>query len=326
MSQKEDVYETEDVESMETVDYEETFEDPAIEKIHVDIEGSIKLFGSRILNADNVDFTDTLRKRRGYRSGQYILELVEPEAEETVEEKFKRLRLEVEELTAQVEREKTEGVTNDKTISKSALDELSDLLNAAIRSKESTEVRSILPAGIPKAALKTANAKSLDERIKRIEQAVHGDQSGNVRVHHAPLIETMENLRVQVDILNPAYLDGVSSSLNSALAKLTELDENQSKHQEDDQEQKVNKLYQLVTEWDVTCTNVPSIVKRLHSLSKLHEQAQEFAAKLNDVNGLKRHVEKKVENYNTLLFELKRESTKFVSDVSAKITELEKRS
>lgn len=51
---KEDVYESEDVPLTETVDYEEQFEDPSIEKIHVDMEAVIKLFGNRILNADDI--------------------------------------------------------------------------------------------------------------------------------------------------------------------------------------------------------------------------------------------------------------------------------
>lgn len=52
--QKEDVYESEDVPLIESVDYEEQFDDPGIEKIHMDMEGAIKLFGNRILNADDV--------------------------------------------------------------------------------------------------------------------------------------------------------------------------------------------------------------------------------------------------------------------------------
>jgi len=51
---KEDVYETEDVPvSEETVNNEEDFEDLDIEKIHVDVEGALKRFGRRLLNADN---------------------------------------------------------------------------------------------------------------------------------------------------------------------------------------------------------------------------------------------------------------------------------
>lgn len=53
-------------------------------------------------------------------------------------------------------------------------------------------------------------------------------------------------------------------------------DEKRNKGHSGEMEQKVNKLYQLITEWDSTCANVPSIVKRLHTLYKLHEQGVLF--------------------------------------------------
>lgn len=52
--QKEDVYETEDYPPSKVKSVEEIFDDPNIEKIHVDIDGAIKRFGNRLLNADDV--------------------------------------------------------------------------------------------------------------------------------------------------------------------------------------------------------------------------------------------------------------------------------
>lgn len=52
--QKEDVYETEDPLPSEAIETEEQFDDQDIEKIHVDIDGALKLFGNRLLNADDV--------------------------------------------------------------------------------------------------------------------------------------------------------------------------------------------------------------------------------------------------------------------------------
>ncbi len=54
-----------------------------------------------------------------------------------------------------------------------------------------------------------------------------------------------------------------------------QLDERRSKaHGEDGVDTKVGKLYDMVNEWNATCTNLPSIVKRLHATSKLHEQGK----------------------------------------------------
>ncbi len=59
-----------------------------------------------------LDFSDDVvargrSKRRGYRSEHYVLELVGPEyeGEETIEQKFRRLRYELEELSSAVDEE-----------------------------------------------------------------------------------------------------------------------------------------------------------------------------------------------------------------------------
>lgn len=62
----------------------------------------------------------------------------------------------------------------------------------------------------------------MDERIKRIEESILG-QKGFSRPHFEPLAETIENLRIQVESLNPTYLGAVSENLNSAINKLNEV-------------------------------------------------------------------------------------------------------
>lgn len=54
-----------------------------------------------------LDFSDSLnKKRRGYRSGNYVLEIVgsENKDNETIEQKIERLRFELEELTLLIEK------------------------------------------------------------------------------------------------------------------------------------------------------------------------------------------------------------------------------
>lgn len=62
----------------------------------------------------------------------------------------------------------------------------------------------------------------MDERIKRIEHVLLG-QKGYSRHHFEPLAESIENLRVQVESLNPNYLVNVNNQLTSAVSKLTEV-------------------------------------------------------------------------------------------------------
>lgn len=41
-------------------------------------------------------------------------------------------------------------------------------------------------------------------------------------------------------------------------------------------EDKVDKLYEMMSRWDVACTGLSSAVKRMYDLRKLHEQGNRF--------------------------------------------------
>ncbi|KAI1705688.1 dynamitin domain-containing protein [Ditylenchus destructor] len=137
-AQSETVYETESVKSEEPIEVEEQFDNPGVEKIHVDVESAAKHFEDRLLNADFVDFSDTVSniRKRGYKSGHYVLDIEEDEEEETIDQKFRRLRREVQELmdAVNMEREKPERKF---TVNTTELENLRDLLKAAILKRES---------------------------------------------------------------------------------------------------------------------------------------------------------------------------------------------
>lgn len=65
----------------------------------------------KIIKIKNLDFSDETRRRKGYRSGNYVLQIDEPAFphNETVDQKFQRLRLEIEELTELVNTEEKVG-------------------------------------------------------------------------------------------------------------------------------------------------------------------------------------------------------------------------
>lgn len=332
---KEDVYETEDYSSPEISNVEENFDNPDIETIHVDIDSAIKRFGNRLLNADDVDFSDSLnKKRRGYRSGNYVLEIVgsENKDNETIEQKIERLRFELEELTLLIEKKNKKNENGENSvISKNELDSLNNILQAAILENKECSTSTFLNEKndnfdlikFQNTKVDSAEWRNLDERIKKIEQAVIGNVKN--RTHYEPLTETIDNLRLQVECLNPGYLEATKNQLSSAITKLAEFDDKRKKLSIDDYEEKINELYKLVTKWDATCVNIPAIVKRLQSLSKLHEQAQEFSSRLNDVLLVKQHLNKKNENHKVMLFELKKESAQVIDELLTKITKLEKK-
>lgn len=52
--QKEDVYETEDVVVIDETLPEERYDNPEIERVHIDLDGALKRFGGRMVNAKDV--------------------------------------------------------------------------------------------------------------------------------------------------------------------------------------------------------------------------------------------------------------------------------
>ena len=88
--------------------------------MQLDVGAAFQRFKGKQLSAEGVDFSDSVgaRRRRGYRGGEYVLELVgrRGEEEESVEARFNRLRQEIVELGEQVgklkagsEKESAEG-------------------------------------------------------------------------------------------------------------------------------------------------------------------------------------------------------------------------
>lgn len=104
-------------------------------------------------------------------------------------------------------------------------------------------------------------------------------------------------------------------------------------------EERVNKLYEMVSKWDTQCSNLPSIVKRMHSLATLHEQgmrifshtkiifhfsAENWSSKLNEMVGIKSQILKKIENDRVTLVQLRQDSFKVLEELTTKIANLEK--
>jgi dynactin-2 len=327
-TQKEDVYETEDIPETPNEINDEDFHSADIEKLYTDVDGALKKFGGRLLDASNADFSDSIlpRRRKGYGSGQYVLEVIGPNYDEpeTPEQKLNRIRCEINELQQSVEQSKDVPTT----ISKNDLDELNDMLKAALTTnpeiKKKVDADKSRPQRTP-ASAELADVNQLtafDTRLKRIEHAVTGERAA-LRPPTAPLLETIEDLKLRVETLNPAYLDSVHSKLNAVMTKLSEYDEKKNKINGEDVEKKVDKLYEMVLKWDATCTNVPSLVKRLQSLSKLHEQAEEFSTQLSEMGALRQQMEKRLESDRMTLFEVKKESAKLIEDLNKKISEME---
>ncbi|KAF7638862.1 hypothetical protein Mgra_00001671 [Meloidogyne graminicola] len=132
---KEDVYETEDLPEPEPDNTEEYFEHKEIEKVHVDILAAKKRFGNCLLDAEGADFSDSSRFKRGYKANEIFEGTGQGyECEEqTFEEKYKRICLEIKQLMAESEKQ---------SANKTEIENLNKLLHSLVSPNldESTKI------------------------------------------------------------------------------------------------------------------------------------------------------------------------------------------
>lgn len=346
--QKEDVYETEDLpEAEQHMRYEETNENSEeVERIHIDMETALKRFKGRMINADHVDFSDSIaRKRRtGYGSGAYVLEVVGPNVDETetIEQKFHRLNYELIELAEAVMMQKEKSKENTSTVDESDVIAMLDTVRAVHLNKTAPPMQIDDASEHGASAAPTAqwaNAESrylaLESRLKRIEQLVGGgcDAVDEVtkKMSRAPLAETMEDLKMRVQLLHPTHVDGLHSRINQVLAKMKQAEEKKLEKMDSDFEEKVSSLYELMTKWDNTCVGLPAAVQRIHGLQRLHEQAQQFSTRLAHLVGTRAQLMKSLEGEQMAMFDFRQQTadalTKLANDmekINARIEALKK--
>ncbi|TKR78246.1 hypothetical protein L596_019084 [Steinernema carpocapsae] len=332
--QKEDIFETPDYPEEEPVEREETFESEHIESIHVNMDAAMKKFKGRMINADCVDFSDSLwnRRRKGYGSGKYVLEVVGKEhadrEHETVEQKFNRIHCELGELAEMVKAEKEAGKP---TVQEVDVNDLGQLLEAIQKERISGTIpsESILEklrnAKQIKAPVATNDVdfSNLEARLKRIEKFVSGGQPTAERVTLTPLSETVEELRLRIETVNPTILDGLESKLSTVLAKYQATEEKRQARPEEAFDEKVNNLCEMMTKWDGICMSLPGTVKRLHALTNLHEQARDFSANLHSLMNTKDELMKRLEGEEVSVFELKKEAIDMIRTLNERVSSVQ---
>ncbi|VDM73540.1 unnamed protein product, partial [Strongylus vulgaris] len=100
-------------------------------QIHIDINAARQRFKDSTLNTRDIDFSDSIAKRRGksYGSTQYVLEVVGKEFSEpeTPEQKYNRLACEIDELAQEL---KDETIKPTLTVNETSLADLTDELKS----------------------------------------------------------------------------------------------------------------------------------------------------------------------------------------------------
>ncbi|XGW15728.1 hypothetical protein V3C99_001294 [Haemonchus contortus] len=305
---KEDVYESEDLPESEqfinnfaaksTID---STDNENIELIHLDIDAARKRFKDRTLNTRNIDFSDSIAKRRGksYGSSMYVLEVVgkdygEPE---TTDQKYNRIAIEIDELAQQLQED---SAKSNSTVNESSIAALADELKAVKVSKVSGGVRTSKENEAP-----TKTSASPDGKLLSLEQRLR--------------------IRFRLDVLNPSYIEGMETKLNSIISKLDQVDDKRQKSVDGEMETKVNDLLELMSKWDVVCAAMPSNLKKLQGLHRLHEQAQHFSERLSQLVGVRDQIEKAIAADRMAMCELQVKAKEDISALLGQVTNLEER-
>ncbi|KAK6018251.1 Dynamitin [Ostertagia ostertagi] len=318
---KEDVYESEDLPESEqfinsfsarsTVD---STDNENIELIHLDIDAARKRFKDRTLNTQNMTSPTQSLKGEGNR-----MEVQCTYSEPELLSRIHRIACEIDELAQQLQEDsaKTTPMVNE-----SSLAALAEELKGVKVSKVSGGAPVSKEKETPAKSDKSADGKllSLEQRLRRIETLV-----GETDPCRQPIADFMEDIRFRLDALNPSYIEGMETRLNSILSKLDQVDDKRQKSVDGEMETKVNDLLELMSKWDVVCAAMPSNLKKIQGLHRLHEQAQHFSERLSQLIGVRDQIEKAIAADRMAMCELQVKAKEDISAVLGQIANLEER-
>nr|CDP93615.1 BMA-DNC-2, isoform d [Brugia malayi] len=314
-------------------------ENVEIERVHIDVDNAMKRFKGRLLSTENVDFSDSIvrRKRCGYGGGSYVLEVIGPYADETetLEQKFTRLNCEINDLAESLREQKVSEKPDSCVVHEEDLIAMLETLKALQMNKDdiTTCVQSEKKDDKTESATRSAENSImsgrlavLENRINRLEQMIDGvgyDES--MKICKIPIAEAIEDLRMRVQLLHPAHVDGLHSRITQLLSKLQQVEEKKKEKCDSEFEDKVDKLYEMMSRWDVACTGLSSAVKRMYDLRKLHEQAEHFSKKLSQLTGIRSQLAKTMEREEMMLFDFRQQTHAALEKLGADIARLEER-
>ncbi len=81
----------------------------------------------------------------------------------------------------------------------------------------------------------------------------------------------------------------------------------------------------MMSRWDTTCQQLPTIVSRLQSLRALHENASQFSDSLTQLETHQSQATKVLKENNDLMGKLEKNLEKNLSTVQSNFTAIEKR-
>ncbi|XP_063693313.1 dynactin subunit 2-like [Bolinopsis microptera] len=313
-----------------------------IEEIQLDLAAAQAKFGKETVNAKDVDFSDNVMKTHtsGYGIGQVQYELLSCTTNETPLQRYQRLKLEISEFSADLEKLKTEDVENTNNVK--LAEEVRKLSNNLSEMKVEQMVGN-LKLKEPGHAVLT---KQLESQISTFKEksAKEGASAGSLtyEVHyrgdHAKFAEAAKlaslekriadmekNMGKDLKLLSTISADSSEKSVMGAInniqtklsliepsdythidtrlqAVLHKMDHLKSKAKDiPETNNKVSEVFDTVRKIEPVISTLPNIVDRLTALKVLHEQAAQFASNLTTLETTQANVTKNLANQGALV-------------------------
>jgi len=297
----------------------EELQSTSVEQINLDTQAAFEKFSGSY--SGRIDFSKN--EFGGYKKKQY------DEDDETILQKYNRLRLEVSQLSQQVASINTAQKNQDninltdkvKDLEKTILSKdlqniqtmntpaamdvekaLSAIKNLTFKGKGDTKTESDGKYEIYLQPKSEENSQKrffeLEQRLSKLEATIGlGKEDLSVLSDHSQadtLVGIVQNMETKLALLDPEKLPLVDTRLQSILTKVNEINKSKKAESNAEQNRKIDDLYKVIQKWDGTYTCLPAIQQRLFDLSVVQTKACSFMTTLQHLEDVQEQITAKL--------------------------------
>lgn len=135
----------------------------------------------------------------------------------------------------------------------------------------------------------------------------------------------MENLNTKMSLLDAERLDKVDNKLQLLLQRVAQLNEKKNIVEDQEKLNKVNELFQMMSNWKDVSASVPALVERLSSLSELHQKALQFSSTLSRLDAEQSSLTESIQTSVTTLDDLKKKFEQNLESIKTNFENLNQR-
>ncbi|CAF0838503.1 unnamed protein product [Brachionus calyciflorus] len=182
--------------------------------------------------------------------------------------------------------------------------------------KHDTSVVFKLFSDLENADLARANKLAeLNQRLENLEKvfgpgnsAVNETQISKLcsGLENKSLLGLVENLSDKMKMLESEGLEKVDTRLQVLLQRVNQLNDKKSLVEDQEKLNRVNELFQIISNWKDVSATVPTLVERLSALSDLHQKALQFTSVLTRLDTEQKSLIESIHTSSSTLSEIKK--------------------